>query len=116
MTRQDSIDRFKCKCCYQNITDLRVVDIHEKVEKALGHELKVNSGYRCQKHNAAIKGSPTSSHILGLADDIDCDDSRTRFLIIMALMGLGVNRIGLHKSFIHFDIDRKKDKDVVFFY
>lgn len=113
---QESIDRFRCPCCNQNLIDLRVVDIHERVEAQLKRKLPVNSGYRCKKHNEELKASPTSSHTRGLADDIDCDDSPTRFLIIKFLISIGVTRIGLARGFLHFDIDRQKDQEVAWFY
>lgn len=44
----------------------------DKVREFLGEPMIVTSGYRCQKLNAAAKGSKTSSHIQGHAMDFIC--------------------------------------------
>ncbi len=76
----------------------------------------INSGYRTEKHNIKIKGVPDSSHLRGLACDIKCIDSRSRFVIENALKQVGFNRIGIAKTFIHCDIDAEKTKDVTWLY
>jgi hypothetical protein len=43
----------------------------EKVRAITGEPLRINSGYRCPELNAAVGGSPTSYHMLGLAADFD---------------------------------------------
>jgi len=42
----------------------------EPVRALLGVPLRVTSGYRSREHNAAINGSATSQHCLGLAADV----------------------------------------------
>lgn len=63
----------------------------------------ITSGYRCEKHNKDVGGSLTSAHRLGLAVDIACPDSHTRYRIIIGLIGAGFKRIGIGKNFIHVD-------------
>ncbi len=41
----------------------------ELIRKAVGKPMKISSGYRCPELNAAIGGSKTSAHCLGLAAD-----------------------------------------------
>jgi len=50
----------------------------------------------------------TSAHIKGLAADIRCSDGVTRARMMDALVYAGFERFGLHKSFIHVDIDNKE--------
>lgn len=76
---------------------------------------KVNSGYRCSVHNKNIKGSPTSSHLKGLAADIATPNSHTRYLILKALLNVGFKRIGIYKTFIHVDIDTDKPQEIAFY-
>ena len=76
----------------------------------------VNSGYRCLKHNTKVGGSKTSSHMIGLAADIKCINSRDRFKIIEALIHVGFERIGVRKDFIHVDLDLTKDQEVFWIY
>jgi len=82
---------------------------------------KINSGYRTQEYNKSLlergyKASKNSSHLKGLAADIHCTDSRSRFIIITALIDAGFSRIGIAKSFIHVDCDIDKPLNVIWTY
>jgi uncharacterized protein YcbK (DUF882 family) len=76
-------------------------------------KIAVNSGYRCAVHNKTIGGSPTSSHLKGLAMDLACESSRDRYNILRAAFHLGMHRIEIGKNWIHIDVDRTKDPRVV---
>ena len=77
---------------------------------------EINSGYRTIKHNKEEGGKLDSSHLKGLAADIKCTDSRSRFIIITALLEVGFTRIGVAKTFIHVDDDQEKSQDVIWTY
>jgi len=68
----------------------------------------INSGYRTIKHNSKIKGSPTSSHLIGRAADIKCTNPVDRINIIKGLIQAGFTRIGVADNFIHVDNDKSK--------
>jgi|TARA_R110000823_G_scaffold313799_1_gene441832 zinc D-Ala-D-Ala carboxypeptidase len=76
----------------------------------------INSGYRTEAHNEKVGGKKNSSHLFGLAVDIKCKDSRSRFIIFNSLMLAGFHRIGMGKTFIHVDNDKTKDPDVIWVY
>ena len=65
----------------------------EFVRNAYHQPIFITSGYRSEELNAAVKGSSTSFHKLGLAVDIN-QGTRTRnhnlFLIIKRLMKVGL--------------------------
>ena len=107
--------RFACHCCGTNWIDPQVEALVHEIEKRIGAHLNVTSGYRCEKHNRKIGGSKTSSHLKGLAVDVACGASRLRYLVLNAAFAVGINRIGIYKSFIHMDIDRRKDPEVIWF-
>ena len=82
-----------------------------------GIPFKINSGYRTAHHNdTVLQARIGSSHKKGLAVDIAYKGSRQRYLIINALMIVGVNRFGIGKTFIHADVDKTKDEDVIWLY
>jgi len=76
----------------------------------------INSGYRTQKHNKKIGGVKSSSHLKGLAADIKCVDSRSRFIMLNSLISAGFTRIGIAKTFIHVDFDVDKSSMVYWLY
>ena len=82
-----------------------------------GIPFKINSGYRTAYHNDKVLGARIgSSHKKGIAADIGYNGSRDRFIIVKSLMEVGITRIGIGKSFIHCDVDNKKDQDVIWLY
>jgi len=108
-------DDFLCKCgCGMDVSeDVKIMA--DTIRANAGIPLIVNSGARCKAYNATKGYSETSSHTLGLAVDFKCVDSASRFKIINTMIRIGIRRIGLHKNFIHFDIDRDKT-DAIWFY
>ena len=77
---------------------------------------KINSGYRTQEWNMKVGGRFGSSHKKGLAADIGYTGSRERYVILSALMQVGINRFGIAQGFIHCDVDKAKDPDVIWLY
>lgn len=76
----------------------------------------ISSAYRCAKHNKAVGGVPGSAHTKGLAVDIAAQGSRQRFIIAQSLMARGLVRIGVASSFVHVDVDKGKDQQVMWLY
>lgn len=90
----------------------------ERLQWARNHAeipFHINSGWRCSKHNAAVGGSVNSSHLRGLAADIQARDSKIRMRIVKALLEAGFSRIGVSCFFIHVDISPTKEKNVLWF-
>tara|TARA_R100001463_G_scaffold103671_1_gene158142 strand:+ start:6718 stop:7161 length:444 start_codon:yes stop_codon:yes gene_type:complete len=81
-----------------------------------GIPFKINSGYRTAAHNTLVGGRVGSSHKKGLAVDIGYTGSRERYIILKALMEVGITRFGIAKTFIHCDVDNNKDGDVIWLY
>ena len=81
-----------------------------------GIPFKINSGYRTETHNALVGGRIGSSHLKGLAVDIAYNGSHERYIILNALMSVGITRLGIGKSFVHCDLDNSKDQDVIWLY
>ena len=79
---------FRCRCCgrlpdeaKKNVEAL-VSAILDPVREKLGSAITVNSGYRCELHNARVGGVRGSQHLVGQAADVTCTDvSRLKALI-----------------------------------
>ncbi len=97
----------KCGCGLMNLSPRLRQKLNEAREIA-GIPFVVRSACRCRRHNENIKGKPDSSHLLGLAADIETLDSSTRFLVLDALRIAGINRFDLGVDYIHADIDESK--------
>ena len=72
-TKNFKVSEFACHCgCGFNIIDQRVINMAQTIRDALGVPVKVNSGCRCEKHNAKVGGVKGSKHTKGLAADLSC--------------------------------------------
>lgn len=82
---------------------------------------EITSGFRIEAdierlEKEGYKVSKNSSHLKGVAADIACTDSVTRFIIIDALLKAGFTRIGIAKTFIHVDSDIDKAQNCIWTY
>lgn len=107
-------DEFACKdyCGLNNATP-ELIEMLERLCELYGKKITLNSVSRCSKHNAEIGGSPTSSHLKGLAADLSVLSSRERFKILELMYLAGFKRIEVKNTWIHVDIDSAKDKEVL---
>ena len=71
------LEEFACRCCGSNgtlqamgNTKALVEAVLDPAREAYGKPIYVNSGYRCQKHNAEVGGVRNSQHLRGEAADI----------------------------------------------
>lgn len=67
-----------------------VENILDPLREMWGKPIKVNSGYRCPKLNAAVGGSSQSSHMSGCAADITTGTQKTNGELLELLMGSGL--------------------------
>jgi len=104
----------KCGCGFNNIDEDLVLDL-DLLRSSLERPLFITSASRCNKHNKDIRGSPTSSHLLGLAIDIRVFSSSDRFSLLSKLLDFQFKRIGIYKNFIHVDIDFSKFQNLIWY-
>jgi uncharacterized protein YcbK (DUF882 family) len=116
-------NEFDCKSGQgkgENMNDDFICMLDDAREKA-GIPFKIVSGFRTPEYNKKLidygfKASATSSHLLGLAVDIEAKTSLERFKIVTALLKVGINRIGLGEEFIHADYDTNKTSKLIWNY
>lgn len=75
----------------------------------VGKKTTINSGYRSEKYNKKVGGSPKSQHLLGKAADITIAGLSPKKVaqIIENLIQEGKMKqggIGIYKTFTHYDI------------
>lgn len=100
-------DEFRCKCgCGRADMDHDFMMKLQTWRNLLGFGAHVNSGFRCEEHNAAVGGGP--AHVLGVAADIRIAGTRAHFGLKLATTvgfpGIGVSQKGSYGSrFLHLD-------------
>lgn len=112
----------RCPCCKEDDTDARLKADAELLANVLGADLKCTSGYRCKKHNAALKArglpaSATSRHLFGAALDLCPTGNVTATRLWETAQKLKkekkfafVKGIGRYKWGVHID-DKARDFD-----
>ena len=78
----------------------------EWLRNLVEHPLTVNSGYRCQVHNAAVGSRPSSQHLFGRAADVTCSHVAPAQLAQLAedVPYFQYGGIGLYNTFVHVDV------------
>lgn len=122
MSANFSLDELGCRCgCPENLTKIELLDSLQKVRDILEKPMKITSGYRCEKHNLAVGGVSSSSHLSGTAADIYVPSSGYGYEIMRAIfLSQSFFRVGYGKMggilVLHVDIDSTKASPVLWGY
>jgi uncharacterized protein YcbK (DUF882 family) len=98
-----------------NELDRKLQNALNVFDRVCEREVFATSGLRSSEKNAEVGGVSTSSHLKGLALDLACSDSQTRYDIIRCAIIADFKRIGIGKTHIHLDLDPDKIQPVIFF-
>jgi zinc D-Ala-D-Ala carboxypeptidase len=101
--------------------DENFLELLDEARDYAGIPFVITSGFRSVAYNRELieqgfSASKNSSHLLGLAADIRIRNSTERWIILDALLEVGVTRIGIGHGFIHADVDPLKESHVVWTY
>ena len=113
-TEHFKVSEFACKHCGRNLIDQRVINMAEEIRQKLGVPVRVNSGYRCEIHNAYVGGVKGSNHTKGLACDLSCSKGAIKIKeAVQALRAEGKLQdldycIRYGNRFIHIDCGGKR--------
>ena len=113
-TKNFRVSEFACKCgCGKDDIDQRVIDMAQAIRDELGVSVKVNSGCRCEKHNANVGGVKGSKHTKGLAADLSCSLGSTKMFEAVKKLKAERKLPALdycikYKTFIHIDCGGKR--------
>jgi len=110
------LEEFDCPCCKQGEMKPEFLVILDNAREMAGVPFRINSGFRCEKHNKEVGGKPTSSHLFGYACDISADTSYKRYKVLKGLILAGFTRIGIGSNFIHADSDSSKPPEALWLY
>src|SRR3990167_2915214 len=89
----------------------------DKMRGECGFPFIINSGFRTKAENDALLDSASNSaHLSGLAVDLACTDATKRFKMLQVAFNNGITRIGVGKTFLHFDVDLTKPQNVAWIY
>ena len=109
LRRNFARSEFACKgnsCCGHSApVDEALLDALQALRDYIGQAIHINSGFRCNVHNANVGGSPSSMHRLGKAADIVAElmhpaelaDAAERIPILQR------GGIGRYSTFVHVD-------------
>ena len=105
-----SKSEFACHCgCGFDSVSPELVSVLEDVRTHFDAPVKINSGCRCEKHNAKVGGVPNSQHVQGIAADIVVTGINNN-RVADYLEGKYPDRcgIGRYSSFTHIDVRQAK--------
>ena len=113
-TKNFKVSEFTCHCgCGYNVIDQRIIDMAQTIREALGVPVHVNSGCRCEEHNAKVGGVKGSKHTKGKAADLSCSKgAKVMFETVKKLHAEGklpaLDYCIRYKTFIHIDCGGKR--------
>ena len=99
-------EEFACndECGFDTV-DVELVEVVEDVRAHFGKPVTVNSGCRCQIHNAFVGGEDHSKHLLGIASDIVVKDvSPSDVYVYLNRKYPHTYGIGHYETFTHIDV------------
>lgn len=108
---------FHCngKNCFDKM-DKSFLNRLDLARELAGVPFSISSSWRSVEHNRAVGGKKYSSHLLGCAVDIRCENSTMRDKILVSLRDANFVRIGISSKFIHVDSDLTKIQNVTWTY
>lgn len=94
--------------------DQKLIDMLDRMRDSAGIPIVITCGERTPEHNAELATSVSdSAHLKGLAADLHCADSKTRYKLIKAALAVEFRRIEIGTAHIHVDIDPDKPQEVM---
>lgn len=113
LSRNFTLSEFSCHCgfsdCNYTLVSQKLIDGLQKLRDTMAEPIRVLSGYRCERHNIAIGGSPTSKHMEGLAADVRTFNQRSMDHLLASTYSLagvgGIGRYYVNNKLVRLHID-----------
>lgn len=109
LSRNFHSKEFACRCgCGESAVNPALIDTLQLIRDLIDLPIKVVSGRRCAKHNAAVGGAKKSQHKLGNAADIQVVGLSPKevYEVIEQIHRENkahIGGLGLYKTFVHLD-------------
>lgn len=114
VSKNFNYSEFDCPCCHKNFTPIMFIHKLQQARELAGIPFRINSGYRCEKHNKEVGGVKDSAHLKGMGADIKTESSKQRLVVVKALLDAGFQRIEICDTWTHCDIDLTKPIGIFF--
>ena len=121
ITKNFSKNEMACACCQKADMDEEFMRMLQELRDVAGFPFRINSGFRCLKHNAAVSSRKTKAgiHTFGKACDISVMSLHTTQCLKLiqqaqdiGFQGLGINFRGDRKGrFLHVDSRGTEDNN-----
>ena len=108
LSKNFNSNEFDCKCdglCDELILHDKLVRVLQDLRDQFGKPIIITSAYRCEEHNENVGGSSTSTHMLGIAVDLWCEDFDKLYELIVEYDP--DFSIGRYDNFIHLDLRKE---------
>ena len=114
LSKNFSISEFTCPCCGKAVIKMELVRGLQELRDLADRPIRITSGYRCEKHNAAVGGEKNSLHLEGKAADIVIEGLTVQEMAELAEKvevfrdgGIGVYP---KEGYIHVDIRKERTR------
>lgn len=110
---------FSCKCSNEDCKEQRIavelVNRLTEMREYVDSPLRVHSGYRCSKHQAAIRASGVSTVVATKSthekgDAADISFSSLTSLLLLPIAAIKFKSIGIASNFLHLDLRDDKER------
>ena len=104
LSKNFSSKELNCKCCDKNGIDEDALQLLQKVRDQIG-ALRINSAYRCTKHNSDVGGGTRSMHLEGKAFDVSTRNwtAEKKMALVETAAAVGFTGFGYYDTFLHID-------------
>ena len=102
ITKNFTTNEMKCPCCKECDMNQEFMNNLQSLREICAFGFKINSAYRCEKHNSSVSKNTRGQHAQGLAVDISMKDRYKRFKLLKeAIINGYFKDIAISKTFIH---------------
>ena len=82
ITKNFTTNEMKCPCCKECDMNQEFMNNLQSLREICAFGFKINSAYRCEKHNSSVSKNTRGQHAQGLAVDISMKDRYKRFKLL----------------------------------